>query len=278
MTGGAIAGLAAAVLGGTTTVLFLAQWRGRFPRHGDPDAITQRLYLLMPIGLIFLVVGLTSMLTSLGVPFADRVLMPVLTLAFVVGLLSLGVFIASPQRIRPAWQRRQLDAIASRRAGPADPDPLSCPQHQAHHLRTATGDHRPDPRLAPSTFRRHRPPTKGTTRRFGRGDPGPVARGELQTGERPPARLDGLSSEQLLPASWGEVPRGERPPIEMQQHRRDQHRAQQHDEPHPEEHRTDPSDGPDQQQRVARAGDQQQHHRHTEHDQRRGDADRRTAP
>lgn len=120
MEGSLPAGLIVTALGASYLAFSIVQWRGLLPRRGDPDAITQRAYLLAPVAAGFTLVGIALALLGLDAPFAEHLLVTAFVAFLVLGLVGIVLFIASPQRFRPAWQRRQLEAIASR-SGPVDP-------------------------------------------------------------------------------------------------------------------------------------------------------------
>jgi hypothetical protein len=81
------------------------------------DAITERLYLYSPVGVAFVLVGLLLLAEPLLDGGQDGGVAGVLfLLALAVGLGGLGRGRASPARLRPAWQRRQVEGIAARKA------------------------------------------------------------------------------------------------------------------------------------------------------------------
>jgi hypothetical protein len=94
-------------------VLFpVASWFGLTPR-GDPDGFTQRPYL----ALAFLApIGVAALLGLLLRPALGE---EALDLAWVLGLFGalagLVVFLVGPQRLRPRWQRRQIELARARR-------------------------------------------------------------------------------------------------------------------------------------------------------------------
>jgi hypothetical protein len=115
MTGSVAAGLGAIAFAAATGGMAVAQWTGRLGRGRDPDALTERLYLLTPLATMFLLVGLLLLLEGLGVPVPDALAGAVLVLGLGLGLLGVALLLLQPRRLRPAWQKRQIQGHAARR-------------------------------------------------------------------------------------------------------------------------------------------------------------------
>jgi hypothetical protein len=104
-----IGSLGAIAFGAVLTSVSVLQWLGRLGRRGDPRAVTERLYLLLPVGLAPLLLGLLLLLDALGVAVPEAVTGSLLLLLLVTGLAALVVFFVQPDRLRPRWQRDQLE-------------------------------------------------------------------------------------------------------------------------------------------------------------------------
>lgn len=92
-------------------VLPFGSWFGLTPR-GDPDGFTQRPYLLLAITLPM---GVAALLWLLLRPvLGEEALTLAVTLGMLGGLAGLVVFIVAPQRLRPRWQRRQIELARAR--------------------------------------------------------------------------------------------------------------------------------------------------------------------
>jgi hypothetical protein len=115
MTGSVTVGLGAIVFAAATGGMAVAQWTGRLGRGRDPDALTERLYLLAPLAAMFLLVGFLLLLDGLGTPVPDALAGAVLALALGLGLLGLALLLLQPRRLRPGWQKRQIQGDAARR-------------------------------------------------------------------------------------------------------------------------------------------------------------------
>jgi hypothetical protein len=122
MDGPVVLGLLVLAFGGFGVATGVLQWRGRLDRGRDPDALTSRVYLLTPTSLAFMLVGLGFVVA--GAAPEDRagaawgVVVGLFVIALLSGLSGLALWLVQPRRLRPAWQRRQLEDLAARRARP----------------------------------------------------------------------------------------------------------------------------------------------------------------
>ena len=92
-------------------VLPFGSWFGLTPR-GDPDGFTQRPYLALAI---FLPWGAAALLHLLLRPaIGDDALTLSITLGGLGSFAGLVVFMVAPQRLRPRWQRRQIELARAR--------------------------------------------------------------------------------------------------------------------------------------------------------------------
>ena len=94
----------------------VAHWRGKFGRGRNPDALMQRLYLLTPIPVGFGLMGGLFLLFGLGVPISRVAIATVFGVALVIGWVGLILWFVQPDRVRPAWQKRQQRGNRSRQA------------------------------------------------------------------------------------------------------------------------------------------------------------------
>jgi hypothetical protein len=126
MDGPAVLGLLLLGFGGTVTALTVLQWQGRLGRGRDPDALTERLYLLTPTGLSFVLVGLAFVAAGWQPDQDGWGLMGLLlALAGLSGATGIVLWLVQPERLRPGWQRRQLEGLAARRARPEGSGPFA---------------------------------------------------------------------------------------------------------------------------------------------------------
>ena len=118
---GVVSALGVTALGAALTVLCLLQWFGRLGRGGDPRAGTERLYLLTPLALTPLVLGLLLLVESLGGDVPEAVTGTLFLALMLAALASLILWVVRPERLRPAWQRRRRQRDASRARSPSRP-------------------------------------------------------------------------------------------------------------------------------------------------------------
>lgn len=114
-----VAGLVVVTFGLATGTIFWLQWTGRGLRSRDPDAALGRSYLLAPLSLLATVFGVLLVLEGLGVSIPPGVGVPLLVVALLAGLAGLILGMWQPRWLRPAWQRRQVDARRARAGGAA---------------------------------------------------------------------------------------------------------------------------------------------------------------
>lgn len=117
-----IVGVAAIVFGLVTGTLFFLQWLGRLPRGRDPDALLERGYLLLPLSVASVLIGIPLLLEALGVAAAGRWALPLFVVAILLGAAGVVLWATQPQRLRPAWQRRQVERRRRHRARPHGSD------------------------------------------------------------------------------------------------------------------------------------------------------------
>lgn len=106
--------VASAAWGVVVLVMLLMPWLSwcdRLPRGSNPDHWRQRLYLMLPISLMFtillVVVALDPRnLDAAGVAFST---------ALLLGAVGVLLFVFQPRRVRPRWQRRQIELAQARR-------------------------------------------------------------------------------------------------------------------------------------------------------------------
>jgi hypothetical protein len=112
LTDALLLGLVVAPVVVPLVVFPFASWFGLTPR-GDPHGFTQRPYL----ALAFLVpMGAGALLELLLRPVLGEAALDVaLVLGFFGGLVGLVVFLVGPKRLRPRWQRRQIELTRARK-------------------------------------------------------------------------------------------------------------------------------------------------------------------
>jgi hypothetical protein len=112
-----VTGLIAIAFGLVTGGVGVAQWTGHLGRGGDPDALRERTYLLAPLSAGIIVIGALLALSPALPAAAEGAVVALIIVCLLVMLASLALFALQPQRLRPAWQRRQIEGIAARRRG-----------------------------------------------------------------------------------------------------------------------------------------------------------------
>jgi hypothetical protein len=128
MDGAVALGLLVLAFGGVVAGMGVLQWRGRLPRGRDPEALTERLYLLVPTGLGAVLVGVAFLVMGWWPDEEGAVWALVVSLFVLAGLggtLGILLWLVQPERLRPAWQRRQAEGIAARQAPPRGSGPFS---------------------------------------------------------------------------------------------------------------------------------------------------------
>ena len=126
---GIVPGLIALVFAGVTGSLCVAQWRGRFTRSDDPDALTQRVYLFTPVALGAALIGIVFLLLGLGLPLPQVMAPIVFGVALMTMFVGLILWLVQPDRVRPAWQRRQQQGQRSRHAAAISDGDLALDLH-----------------------------------------------------------------------------------------------------------------------------------------------------
>jgi hypothetical protein len=111
------AGVLAIVFGLLTGGVAVAQWTGHLGRGGDPHALRERIYLLAPLSAAMVVLGGLLALSPVLPAGAEGAAFALSLLCMLIMLASLALFALQPQRLRPAWQRRQIEGLAARRHG-----------------------------------------------------------------------------------------------------------------------------------------------------------------